>query len=134
MDDRGELHWFLGMRMLRSEDKITVDHEKYIENVLMQFNMSESKPKVTPGQVNMKLAKDDGEQELVEAKLYRNLVGSLLNIGKQTRTGILNVVNQLSRFFEMPNITHWKAAKHVLRYLKGTAHLRLTFVKNSSMK
>ena len=25
MDDRGELHWFLGMRILRSEDKITVD-------------------------------------------------------------------------------------------------------------
>ena len=27
MDDRGELHWFLGMRILRSEDGITVDQE-----------------------------------------------------------------------------------------------------------
>ena len=39
MDDRGELHWFLGMRILRSEDKITVDQGKYVDNLLEQFNM-----------------------------------------------------------------------------------------------
>ena len=134
MDDRGELHWFLGMRILRSEDGITVDQEKYIANVLKQFNMSDSKPKVTPAEVNLKLVKDDGEHQLVDTKLYRSLVGSLLNIGKQTKPDILNVVNQLSRFFEKPNTTHWQAAKHVLRYLKSTINLRLTFAKNSSMK
>ena len=134
MDDRGELHWFLGMRILRSEDGITVDQEKYIANVLKQFNMSDSKPKVTPAEVNLKLVKDDGEHQLVNTKHYRSLVGSLLYIGKQTRPDILNVVNQLSRVFEKPNTTHWQAAKHVLRYLKGTINLRLTFAKNSSMK
>ena len=66
--------------------------------------------------------------------MIRSLVGSLLYIGKQTRPDILNVVNQLSRFFEKPNTTHWQAAKHVLRYLKGTINLRLTFVRNSSVK
>ena len=134
MDDRVELHWFLGMRILRSEDGITVDQEKYIANVLKQFNMSDSKPKVTPAEVNLKLVKDDGEHQLVDTKLYRSLVGSLLYIGKQTRPDILNVVNQLSRFFEKPNTTHWQAAKHVLRFLKGTINLRLTLAKNSSMK
>ena len=134
MDDRGELHWFLGMRILRSEDGVTVNQEKYIANVLKQFNMSDSKPKVTPAEVNLKLVKDDGEHQLVDTKLYRSLVGSLLYIGKQTRPDILNVVNQLSRFFEKPNTTHWQAAKHVLRYLKDTINLRLTFAKNSSMK
>ena len=134
MDDRGELHWFLGMRILRSEDKITVDQEKYIENLLEQFNMTNCKPKATPGEVNSKLVKNNGEHQLVDTKLYRSLVGSLLYIGKQTRPDILNVVNQLSRFFEKPDTTHWKAAKDVLRYLKGTINLRLTFIKNSSMK
>ena len=74
IDDRGELHWFLGMRILRSEDKITVDQEKYIENVLKQFNMSDSKPAVTPGEVNLKLVKVNGEHQLVDTKLYRSLV------------------------------------------------------------
>ena len=65
MDDRGELHWFLGMRILISEDGIAVDQEKYIASVLEQFNMSDSKPKVTRGEVNLKSVKDDGERRLV---------------------------------------------------------------------
>ena len=106
MDDRGELHWFLGMRILRSEDKITVDQEKYIENLLKQFNMTNCKPKATPGEVNSKLVKNNGEHQLVDTKLYRSLVGSFLFIGKQSRSDILNVVNHLSRFFEKPDTTH----------------------------
>ncbi len=69
-----------------------------------------------------------------DPKLYRSLVGSLLYIGKQTRPDILHVVNQLSRFLEKPKTSHWKAAKHVLRYLKGTKNLRITFFKNSNTK
>ena len=95
--------------------------------------MTNCKPKA-PGEVNLKLVKNIGEHQLVDTKLYRSLVGSLLYIGKQTRPDILNVVNQLSRFFEKPDTTHWKAAKDVLRYLKSTINLRLTFTKNSSMK
>ena len=78
MDDRGALNWFLGMQILRSHDKITVDQTKYIETVLQQFNMSDCKAVATPGEVNLKLVKsDDEEQKLVDPKLYRSLVGSL---------------------------------------------------------
>ena len=133
MDDRGALNWFLGMQILRSHDKITVDQKKYIETVLQQFNMSDRKAVATSGEVNLKLVKsDDEDQKLVDPKLYRSLVGSLLFIGKQTRPDILHIVNQLSRCLDKPNESHWKAAKHVLRYLKGTIDLRLTFLKNSN--
>ncbi|CAB4002241.1 Hypothetical predicted protein [Paramuricea clavata] len=88
MDDRGDLNWFLGMQILRSHDKITVDQMKYIETVLQEFNMSDCKAVATPG--------------------------------------------ELSRFLDKPDESHWKAAKRVLRYLKGTTDLRLTFLKNSS--
>ncbi|CAB4040247.1 Hypothetical predicted protein, partial [Paramuricea clavata] len=132
MDDRGDLNWFLGMQILRSHDKITVDQTKYIETVLQEFNMSDCKAVATPGEVNLKLVKSNEGKKLVDPKLYISLVGSLLFIGKQTRPDILNIVNQLSRFLDKPDESHWKAAKHVLRYLKGTTDLRLTFLKNSS--
>ena len=85
----------------------------------------------TPGEVNLKLVKSNEEKKLVDPNLYRNLVGSLLFIGKQICPDILHVVNQLSRFLDKPDKSLWKAAKHVLRYLKGTIDLRLTFLKNS---
>jgi hypothetical protein len=134
MDDRGALNWFLGMQIQRSHDKITVDQTRYIETVLEQFNMSDCRPVAIPGEVNLKLVKSNGEQKLVDPKVYRSLVGSLLFIGKQTRPDILQIVNQLSRFLDRPDESHWKAAKHVLRYLKGTIDLRLTFSKNSSFE
>lgn len=54
IDDRGELRWFLGMWIFRSEDKIAVDRENYTQNIFNQFNMSDCKPKVTPGEDNVK--------------------------------------------------------------------------------
>jgi hypothetical protein len=134
MDDRGALNWFLGMQIQRSHDKITVDQTRYIETVLQQFNMSDCRPVATPGEVNLKLVKSNGEQKLVDPKVYRSLVRFLLFIGKQTCPDILQIVNQLSRFLDRPDESHWKAAKHVLRYLKGTIDLRLTFSKNSSFE
>ena len=94
--------------------------------------MSDCKAVATPGEVNLKLVKSNEGKKLVDPKRYRSLVGSLLFIGKQTRPDTLNIVNQLSRFLDKPDESHWKAAKRVLRYLKGTTDLRLTFLKNSS--
>ena len=37
MEDRGRLHWFLGLRIRKEEDKVTVDQERYIETMLERF-------------------------------------------------------------------------------------------------
>ena len=76
MDDGGGLNWFLKMQILQSHDKITVDQKRYIETVLQQFNISDCKAVATPGEGNLKLVKTNGEQKLIDPKLYRNLVGS----------------------------------------------------------
>jgi len=39
-----------------------------------------------------------------------------------TKPGICFAVNTLSQFMVEPRQIHWKDAKHVLRYLKGTVH------------
>ncbi|CAB4001164.1 Hypothetical predicted protein [Paramuricea clavata] len=73
--------------------------------------MSDCKAVATPAEVNLKLVKSNGGKKLVDPKLYRSLVGSLLFIGKQTRPDILNIVKQLSRFLDKPDKSHWKGAK-----------------------
>ena len=34
MEDRGRIHWFLGLRIRPEEGKVSVDQERYIETML----------------------------------------------------------------------------------------------------
>ena len=62
---------------------------------------------------------------------YRGIVGCLIYIAKPTRSDILATVSRLSRYRKNPRKVHWMAAKQVLRYLKGTRQLGLTFRRNA---
>lgn len=127
MDDRGDLEWFLGMKVSRTKDAISLDQETYTNSVLAKFNMEDCKPVKTPAEVNVKFEKSKEGDELVDETLYRSLIGSLLYLSKQTRPDIAWIVNTLSRFMEKPNIEHWNGSKRVLRYLKATSKLRIVY-------
>ncbi|XP_068993260.1 uncharacterized protein [Neodiprion pinetum] len=51
---------------------------------------------------------------------YQSLIGALLYLAITTGPDIAYAVNFLSQFNTNYNVDHWKAAKRVLRYLKGT--------------
>ena len=51
---------------------------------------------------------------------YRELIGGLMYLAVCTRPDIAYAVGVLSRFMMNPGMGHWKVAKGVLRYLKGT--------------
>jgi hypothetical protein len=58
---------------------------------------------------------------------YRGLVGSLLFAAISTRPDIAKTVSDLTRFLNNPGRQHWKAALHVLLYLRGSSHLGIRF-------
>jgi len=55
---------------------------------------------------------------------YLSLVSSLL-FATETRPDIQFAVNLVAQFGSNPRIAHLEAAKHILRYLKGTINLNL---------
>ena len=61
------------------------------------------------------------------------LVGSLNYLALSTRPDLSQAAHALSSFLEVPKMEHWIAAKHVLRYLKGTKHLNISFRKATSV-
>ena len=67
---------------------------------------------------NLKLL-GDTTSEIVDATLYRHMIGSLMYL-TNTRPNICFAVNTLSQYMVEPRHVHLIAAKHVLRYLKGT--------------
>lgn len=58
---------------------------------------------------------------------YQKLTGSLNHLASFSRPDISYAVSHLSQFNSDPTTTHMKAAKHVLRYLKGTRFFCITY-------
>ena len=82
----------------------------------------------TPMMMNLKLL-GDTTSETVDATLYRQMIGSLMYL-MNTRLDICFAVNTLSQYMVEPRHVHLIAAKHVLRYLKGTIDYGLRYVAN----
>ena len=126
MKDLGSARWFLGMCIQQDDDYICIDQENYVLRVLDKFGMTDCKACATPMTADNLYAVDEDEAELPNVP-YRSLVGCLMYAAVCTRPDITNAVNQLSRYGNKFTLVHWKAAKRVLRYLKGTTHLKLCY-------
>lgn len=61
---------------------------------------------------------------------YQQAVGSILYLTQGSRPDIAYAVNYVSRFNNCFSKSHWMAVKRIMRYLKGTSHLKLAFKKS----
>lgn len=68
----------------------------------------------------------------MKGKPYREAVGSMMYLAISTRPDIAYAVGVLSRFSSNPGLSHWKAVKHLMRYLNATMDLKLTYAPTRS--
>jgi hypothetical protein len=131
LNDMGEAHYLLGMKIEKHENKIQLHQSKYVKNKLQQFRMEECSEQTTP-ETTTTLRANDGSKQEKEEPLYRAIVGSLIYIQTSTRPDITHAVNMVTRYMRQPTVTHMTAAKRILRYLKGTTNCGLVYEMNSS--
>ncbi|CAK1595645.1 unnamed protein product [Parnassius mnemosyne] len=129
MKDMGKISDCLGIQFSRdNEDRVYMEQSVYIERLLERFGMCECKPALTPIDVNVKLMKPESVNESVMKQYpYQSLVGALMFLAVSTRPDVTYSVNYLSQFNTNYNVEHWKAAKRVLRYLKGIPNYGLVY-------
>jgi len=125
----GVLTNILGMRVTRTSTTLKIDLENYTNSVLSRFSMEQSRPTSTPGAQGVKLSKQDcpKEGEPKPAFPYREVVGSVSYLAQATRPDISYQVSQLAKFCNNYGEPHCRAAKHLLRFLVGTADLGIVF-------
>ncbi|KAG8492349.1 hypothetical protein CXB51_009664 [Gossypium anomalum] len=128
MTDLGAMTYFLGMEVNQSNRGIFISQQAFALKILDKFCMSNCKSVNTPMAQGEKLT-SFGNQERVDEKEYRSLVGCLLYL-TATRPDLMHVVSLLSRFMHCCDT----AAKRVLRYLKGTLKLGVMFKKENDLK
>lgn len=76
---------------------------------------------------NEQSPKNELEKDSMKNKPYASLVGNLMYAQVCTRLDLTFAVNVLERFQSNPGIAHWTAAKKVMRYLKRTRDVMLTY-------
>ena len=123
--DLGPLKQFLGIRVCKDEQGYyCLDQSVYIKKVLEQFGYSDAKSSNIPMDSGY-LSGQPTSPELPNNTKYRSLIGALMYIAVNTRPDIANSVSILCRKVEKPTQADWNEVVRVVRYLKGTADMKL---------
>lgn len=128
MKDLGNLKYFLGIEVLRSEGGIFLRQKKYTLDILAETGLLDCKPVETPMLVNHGLQISE-EAEPTEQGRYQRLVGKLIYLS-HTRPDIAYAVGIVSQFMHRPQKDHYEVALRIVKYLKGTAGHGVVFRKN----
>jgi hypothetical protein len=120
----------LGLEVTQSSAHLSISIEPYISKIIETYGLTQSNPVSTPGAPNSYLlpsvepiSQQDGELR----RTYMELVGSLMYASTAARPDIAQQVSELGRHMSNPNQEHLNAAKRVVKYLKGTRALALTY-------
>ncbi|XP_059668866.1 uncharacterized mitochondrial protein AtMg00810-like [Cornus florida] len=132
MTNIGIMAYYLGIEVKQMKDGIFIHQEGYAKEILKKFKMEDCKLVNTPMEVGIKLSRDE-DGETVDPTFFKSLVGSLRYL-TCTRLDILFTVGLVSWFMERPTITHFKAAKRILRYIKGTLDFGLFYSFTNDFK
>src|SRR5258707_13091549 len=137
--DLGATSFFLGIQITRDRPNRTLSlcQCQYILDILERFSMQDCKPVLTPMQPGLRLSSSNSPQtpkEVVAMKdvPYVSAVGAFLYLAIATPPDIAHTVSVLCRFNHNPGMEHWKAVKHLMRYLKGTVDLKLSYSPSAS--
>jgi len=127
--DLGEAVAFLGMSIERDRAVRTIKlaQSNMVNELVAKYGLADAAPKGVPLSPTTQLTKGGSTPLDTSTHTYSALVGSLLYLSVCTRPDIAQAVGALAKYMAAPTEAHWTAAKGVLRYLKGTASLGITF-------
>ena len=127
-----ELTFFLGLQIKQLSNGIFLSQTKYALDLLKWFKMDSSKAINTLLSTSTKLNIDESEKSF-DQKAYRSIIGVLLYL-TTTRLNIMFSIGLYARFQSNPKLSHLKAVKRILRYLKGTTNPGLWYPKSENFE
>jgi histone deacetylase 1/2 len=122
----------LGIEVKKISDGLVLTQGKYASDLLVKVGMKNCKSSPTPLSTSEKLSAHEGEALGPEdSTRYRSVVGALQYL-TLTRPDISFSVNKVCQYLHAPTTIHWTAVKRILRYIKDTLTVGITFKKSMS--
>ena len=136
--DLGEMKKILGIQITRNRKARTLrmDQTHYLHDVLERLNMRQDKHKATDLPMNGYDALRPAEPEDVRINQheYQQAIGSLMYAAIHTRPDIAFALNRLSQYLSDPAEHHGHALKKLMRYVRSTIDLGITYGVSGSME
>jgi hypothetical protein len=139
----GEAKWFTGIKITQDTDKgqLSLTQSTYIKTLLknnaLGVDLTDAHAAEAPCSTNKEITKESSPDlstlspaQRDRQRAYRSCLGAILFVNNSTRPDITFATNRLGRFASNPGEEHFKEMKHLLRYLKGTSELGLTYHKD----
>ncbi|KAI9917826.1 hypothetical protein PsorP6_012618 [Peronosclerospora sorghi] len=129
----GDARFILGMELDHNRDSgiMVLKQQQFIAKLLDRFGQCEANPVRNPLVIGQDLSRSDEHAALDNKSRYRELIGALLYVANANRPDICMYLSMLYQYLEEPRKLHWNEAVRVLRYLKGTATLGITFTRDN---
>ena len=134
MKDLGEASYILGIQIIRDRKNklLALSQASYIDKVLAQFSMQDSKKGLLLTRHGIILSKEQcpktpQEEEDMRRIPYASAVGSLMYAMLCKRPDICYAVGKVSRYQSNPGMGHWIAVRHILKYLMRTRDYMLVY-------
>ena len=134
MKDLGEANFILGIKLWRDRKNkmLGLSQTGYIDKVLEQFSMQNSKKGLLPFRHGVPLSDDQRpktreEENMMRQVPYASAVGSLMYVMLFTRLDISYSVGIVSLYQSNPGPKYWQDVKHILKYLLRTRDFMLVY-------
>jgi histone deacetylase 1/2 len=130
--DLGDLHFFLSIEVKKMHNGMILTHEKYATELLYRAGLRGCSPAPTPFSSTKQLSLTDGTPLGPEdSTRYQNIVGALQYL-TLTRPDLSYSFNKVCQYLHTPTTEHWATVKRILRYVRNTLQVGITFTKSSS--
>jgi hypothetical protein len=109
----------------------------YMQDLLERYSFIDSSPVSTPMDPSVSLTSAHAllmpeDKAFMCTVPYVSAVGALMYLAIATHPDIAFAMGVLCRFMAQPGPEHWKAVKHLFRYLHGTIDYCLTYAPDAS--
>jgi hypothetical protein len=123
--DLGEPTEYVHYQIATKHDGIYIHQRRHLENILIESDMANCSPTLTPTFDTTPVADDAPACD--DPELYRSIVGKILYVATHSRPDLCYSASELARYSSAPKEAHWKRVKTVVRYIAGTLDRAIFF-------
>ena len=133
IEDQGHPADYVGVNIKKMKDgSYEFTQRALIDSIIEDVGLKDAKVKPVPAKVSLRIHAFKDEPPFDLNFNYRSAVGKLNYLAQTTRPDIMYATHQVAKYSSDPRQTHGEAIEYLVRYLKRTRDLGLSFKPDTS--